>query len=300
MDLHDKNQSNQEQNFTEELYEEGTENSPKNKLTEDDLNGDEHDEDFKQDASAVKDEGITEPRKSKNVGVYFALALCLVALGVGAWATYDTVVKVTDVTQNTTSSVAPSRSTAEVNQIVSGIPRENVASESSSYATESIVSSETVSEVAAVSSETETEPPVESTVPEFYHYPVAGQEIMNGFSNGDPVYNMTMDDWRTHDGLDIAAQAGQNVMSIGVGSVIESYEDVMWGNVLIIQHGDMEVRYCGLAEKSIFEVGAVIEDGQILGTVGTVPLEEKENPHIHIQIKKNGVWIDPTRVLLTS
>ena len=54
------------------------------------------------------------------------MALCLVALGVGAWATYDTVVKISDVTQNTASSSAPQSSTAEVNQTVSGVPKDNV------------------------------------------------------------------------------------------------------------------------------------------------------------------------------
>ena len=109
---------------------------------------------------------------------------------------------------------------------------------------------------------------VESQVPEYYNYPVAGQEILNGFSNGDPVYNMTMDDWRTHDGLDIGAEKGQNVMSIGAGTVVDSYEDIMWGNVLVIQHGDIEVRYCGLTDKSLLAAGDTVEDGQILGKIG--------------------------------
>ena len=137
----------------------------------------------------------------------------------------------------------------------------------------------------------------ESQVPEYYNYPVAGQEILNGFSNGDPVYNMTMDDWRTHDGLDIGAEKGQNVMSIGAGTVVDSYEDIMWGNVLVIQHGDIEVRYCGLTDKSLLAAGDTVEDGQILGTVGIIPIEEKLGAHLHIQMKKEGIWIDPTRVL---
>ena len=148
----------------------------------------------------------------------------------------------------------------------------------------------------------DTEPPnwrkkESSSAPEYYNYPVAGQEILNGFSNGDPVYNMTMDDWRTHDGLDIGAEKGQNVMSIGAGTVVDSYEDIMWGNVLVIQHGDIEVRYCGLTDKSLLAAGDTVEDGQILGTVGTIPIEEKLGAHLHIQMKKEGVWIDPTRVL---
>ena len=39
-----------------------------------------------------------------------------------------------------------------------------------------------------VSSEIVSEQPVESQVPEYYNYPVAGQEILNGFSNGCLLY----------------------------------------------------------------------------------------------------------------
>lgn len=300
MDLHDKNQpydeqDDLEQDVSEEIHEEET----------DEIVDVQEDNEDTGDDGAIKDDGMAEQKKAKNLGVYLAMALCLVALGVGAWATYDTVVKITDITPSTTSSIAPSSSTAEVNQTVSGVPRVESNAESSSSKTEStvssqITSSQAVSEASSVSGNAAVEPPVESKVPEVYRYPVAGQEIMKGFSNGDPVYNMTTDDWRTHDGLDIGAQLGQNVMSIGVGTVVSSYEDALWGNVLVIRHGDIEVYYCGLAEKSVLEVGATVEDGQILGTVGIVPLEEKENPHIHIQMKKDGIWIDPTRILQAS
>ena len=225
-----------------------------------------------------------------------ATTLFFFALGLEAWATYDTVVKISDVTQDTASSSAPQSSTAEVNQTISGVPKDNVMEDNLPIA-ESEVVSESVSSEEIVSSEVVSEQPVESQAPEYYNYPVAGQEILNGFSNGDPVYNMTMDDWRTHDGLDIGAEKGQNVMSIGAGTVVDSYEDIMWGNVLVIQHGDIEVRYCGLTDKSLLAAGDTVEDGQILGTIGTIPIEEKLGAHLHIQMKKEGVWIDPTRIL---
>ena len=309
MDLHDKKQPYDEHDdLEEELLEEDT---------DDILDDEEYQEDDEEieEESAVKDDGASQPKKQKNLGVYLAMALCLVALGVGAWATYDTVVKISDVTHDTASSSAPQSSTAEVNQTVSGVPKDNVMEDDLPIA-ESEVVSESVSSEETVSSEVVSEQPVESQAPEYYNYPVAGQEILNGFSNGDPVYNMTMDgsmvqlkfpngrqysvtmdDWRTHDGLDIGAEKGQNVMSIGAGTVVDSYEDIMWGNVLVIQHGDIEVRYCGLTDKSLLAAGDTVEDGQILGTVGTIPIEEKLGAHLHIQMKKEGVWIDPTRVL---
>ena len=120
MDLHDKKQPYDEHDdLEEELLEEET---------DDILDDEEYQEDDEEaeEESAVKDDGASQPKKQKNLGVYLAMALCLVALGVGAWATYDTVVKISDVTQDTASSSAPQSSTAEVNQTVSEIGRAHV------------------------------------------------------------------------------------------------------------------------------------------------------------------------------
>ena len=120
MDLHDKKQPYDEHDdLEEELLEEET---------DDILDDEEYQEDDEEaeEESAVKDDGASQPKKQKNLGVYLAMALCLVALGVGAWATYDTVVKISDVTQDTASSSAPQSSAAEVNQTVSGVPKDNV------------------------------------------------------------------------------------------------------------------------------------------------------------------------------
>ena len=120
MDLHDKKQPYDEHDdLEEELLEEET---------DDILDDEEYQEDDEEveEESAVKGDGASHPKKQKNLGVYLAMALCLVALGVGAWATYDTVVKISDVTQDTASSSAPQSSTAEVNQTVSGVPKDNV------------------------------------------------------------------------------------------------------------------------------------------------------------------------------
>ena len=175
MDLHDKKQPYDEHDdLEEELLEEET---------DDILDDEEYQEDDEEaeEESAVKDDGASQPKKQKNLGVYLAMALCLVALGVGAWATYDTVVKISDVTQDTASSSAPQSSTAEVNQTVSGVPKDNVMEDNLPIA-ESEVVSESASSEETVSSEVVSEQPVESPVPEYYNYPVAGQEILNGFN----------------------------------------------------------------------------------------------------------------------
>ena len=163
MDLHDKKQPYDEHDdLEEELLEEDT---------DDILDDEEYQEDDEEieEESAVKDDGASQPKKQKNLGVYLAMALCLVALGVGAWATYDTVVKISDVTHDTASSSAPQSSTAEVNQTVSGVPKDNVMEDDLPIA-ESEVVSESVSSEETVSSEVVSEQPVESQAPEYYNY----------------------------------------------------------------------------------------------------------------------------------
>ena len=47
-----------------------------------------------------------------------------------------------------------------------------------------------------------------------------------------------MQDWRTHNGIDIAATAGQAVASIADGTVTAIYEDDYLGTTVVLSHGN--------------------------------------------------------------
>lgn len=126
--------------------------------------------------------------------------------------------------------------------------------------------------------------------------PVNGT-IFAAFSGDELVYNKTMDDWRTHNGIDIRANCDNAVKAATDGTVIAVYADGMLGNVIEIDNGKYTVRYCGLGDNLLCKKGDVVKQGDSIGVVGEVPLESSEESHIHLEILKNGVWQNPDNYL---
>lgn len=124
--------------------------------------------------------------------------------------------------------------------------------------------------------------------------PVTG-EVINPYSNGELVKSVTLDVWKTHDGVDIAAEEGAAVAACMKGKVTEVNNDPLWGICVVIDHGDGVVgHYYGLAEALNVKAGQEVSMGEIIGQVGnTAEIECKLDSHLHFGITKNGAWIDP-------
>ena len=126
--------------------------------------------------------------------------------------------------------------------------------------------------------------------------PVNGT-IFAAFSGDELVYNKTMDDWRTHNGIDIRANRDNAVKAATDGTVTAVYADGMLGNVIEIDNGKYTVRYCGLGDNLLCKKGDVVKQGDSIGVVGEVPLESSEESHIHLEILKDGVLQNPDNYL---
>ncbi|MCM1335054.1 MAG: M23 family metallopeptidase [Bacteroides sp.] len=124
--------------------------------------------------------------------------------------------------------------------------------------------------------------------------PVEG-EVINPYSAGELVKSETLDVWKTHDGADLAAEAGAAVASCMKGKVSEIKNDPLWGVCVLIDHGDGIVgHYYGLAETLNVKTGQEVAMGEIIAQVGnTADAECKLPSHLHFGITKNGEWIDP-------
>lgn len=125
--------------------------------------------------------------------------------------------------------------------------------------------------------------------------PLAGDTILNPFSNGDLVKSETLGIWKTHDGVDIAAKLGTEVKSMTKGTVKEINEDPMWGNCIVIDHGNnITGYYCNLAKTITVSVGDVVSAGEVIGEVGeSAEAEVAMEAHLHFALKRNDTWIDP-------
>ena len=112
------------------------------------------------------------------------------------------------------------------------------------------------------------------------------------YSGDELVYNATLGDWRTHNGVDMAAAAGAGVPAVQGGRVTAVQDDALWGGVVEIRDADGRTwRYCGVTPGCV--AGADLTAGEILGTVSTVPAEADAAAHVHLECLKDGSWIEP-------
>ena len=132
------------------------------------------------------------------------------------------------------------------------------------------------------------------TVSETLTRPVPG-EVMTEFSD-TPVYSETMRDYRVHAGTDYTAAHGETVHACANGIVKETHTDMLRGNMIVIEHGDYEVRYCGLGETFLVHEGDVVTAGQDIGSVTAAPFESALDSHLHIEVTRNGEPVDPESV----
>lgn len=129
----------------------------------------------------------------------------------------------------------------------------------------------------------------------YYILPL-NSKVMKDYSDGDMVYSATMNDWRTHDGIDLEGKLGDKVIAAQDGKVLEVANDELWGDTVTIQHGNgLKMKYSGV--KASFKKDADIEQGQVIGTLTAIPVEEKDGVHLHIETEVDGKAADPIKVL---
>ena len=126
--------------------------------------------------------------------------------------------------------------------------------------------------------------------------PIFGR-MLNAYSGDELVYNKTLGDWRTHNGIDYAAHEGEAVPSPVDGSVVLAGADGSWGPVVAVKDSAGRVwRLCGVASPKVKE-GDTVSAGQVLGTVGSVSCECAEESHIHLEVMQDGRYLDPVKAM---
>ena len=122
----------------------------------------------------------------------------------------------------------------------------------------------------------------------------ADAEPVQPFSGSELVLNETLGDWRTHNGADYAAAAGDNIHAVAAGTVAAIAEDPLWGTVVEVKAADGSLwRYCGLDEAGV-KAEDEVQRGDVLGTLGTVPSETDAGTHLHLEyLDAEGSYQDP-------
>ena len=128
--------------------------------------------------------------------------------------------------------------------------------------------------------------------------PVAGEEVF-GYAMEALSYNQTTRDWRTHNGVDIAAEEGTEVMAAADGQVYTTYEDETLGYTVVIRHeGGYTTHYSSLSQDLRVQAGDTVKLGDVIGTVGSTALVETVlGPHVHFSVTHQDVPMDPAEFL---
>lgn len=226
-------------------------------------------------------------------GFYVVLFLCVAVIGVSAWSMLS----------GSSGNVEDTNFTLEDNlldegTIMTGLTEYPVIAEDVvKTEPEPVVSPEAPEQnetIQDVTEQAEDAAVTEQSASSYFILPVAGS-IENDYSMDTLVYNRTMADWRTHDGLDIAAEIGSVVMAAGEGTVEAVYSDDLFGTTVIITHaGEVRTIYSNLAAEPSVAVGDYVTVGQTIGSVGTTAIcEANEVAHLHFAMSKSGKSVNP-------
>lgn len=124
-----------------------------------------------------------------------------------------------------------------------------------------------------------------------------GKSILKDYSAGTMVKSKTMNDWRTHNGVDFTGEQGSEIRAVCGGVVREITADASWGNIIVIEHENgCTARYCGIENASVKE-GEMVARDDVIGTLGVIPCESADASHLHFEVLRNGKFADPVEAL---
>ncbi|MTI46856.1 M23 family metallopeptidase [Sporosalibacterium faouarense] len=128
--------------------------------------------------------------------------------------------------------------------------------------------------------------------------PLQGTISMD-FARDKLVFSKTLEQWTTHNGIDIRAREG-SVIRASLDGVVQSIkQDQELGIIITLDHGDGLIsRYACVSTDEMVEVGQRISKGDPISGVGkAMGFEVAQGPHLHFEVLKNGEYVDPKQYL---
>ena len=98
-----------------------------------------------------------------------------------------------------------------------------------------------------------------------------------------------------HTGLDIAASTGTKIKACAGGTVTFSGYKGSYGYMVVINHGNGVETYYGHCSKLYVKAGQQVKQGDVIAAVGNTG--NSTGPHLHLEIRLNGVAYNPQNYL---
>lgn len=123
--------------------------------------------------------------------------------------------------------------------------------------------------------------------------PVSGG-ILTEYSYAVPVWNASMDCWQCHEGVDLAAGAGETVRASADGTVLAVERDPLLGLTVRLSHADgWESAYASLQQTPL-QPGDRVSAGDSVGLAGSsADSEALLGAHVHFSLTQNDLPVKP-------
>ncbi|MDR1465533.1 MAG: M23 family metallopeptidase [Oscillospiraceae bacterium] len=223
----------------------------------------------------------------KGQGFYLALALTVVAAGIGVWGAVSSSINNAKFTP-----LIPGTSTAQTAIDWNNIVTRPIAPDPPEEPANVPVTGVKDDRETTTKARTDNIPYTGTFALPF------GSKISKDYSGGEMVKSATMGDWRVHNGVDFLGEVNDAVFAIQDGSVAKVMQDPLWGIVVVIDHGNgLTARYCGLSEGSTPHEGQEVKKGEVVGVIAQIPVESAEGVHLHFETYVNNKVADPLGVM---
>lgn len=108
-----------------------------------------------------------------------------------------------------------------------------------------------------------------------------------------------------HTGLDIAAPLDTPLQAAAAGTVLLATSSLDsqgqltgYGNYVVISHGGGYLTLYGHMDRLMVTPGETVQQGQVIGLLGSTG--SSTGPHVHFEIRKDGVFVDPAPYLAAA
>ncbi len=127
--------------------------------------------------------------------------------------------------------------------------------------------------------------------------PINGARLSSGYGQRKhPILGYT----KMHKGIDFAAPRGTPIFAAGNGTIAKIGRNGGYGNYIMIRHNDSyDTAYAhmkGFAKG--LKQGSRVKQGDVIGYVGTTG--RSTGPHLHYEILKNNVQVNPIKIKMPS